>query len=206
MFQPPPPPPSSPTTTTNITTTSEFGVYNVLSIILITLNHDKRLAYHFIENKSIYYAHDFSYSANLPKFLRCHSNFIAFIHTWIHCTVNSLAQWIINLLWCLSRWFSWWYEKITFIIKNPKNRLLPIFSPDFTLNGQIGLFYAEKWIFLKKLGTLLKKSQIKEYGESYLRQLSCQNKPSKDFHYSQGRLYTSRLPWRTQRPGCPYKT
>ena len=30
------------------------------------------------------------------------------------------------------------------------------FSPDFTLNSQIWLFYAEKWIFLKKkLGTLL---------------------------------------------------
>ena len=55
MFQPPPPPTSSPTTTIT-TTTSEFGVYNFLSIILITLNHYKRLAYHFIENKSIYYA------------------------------------------------------------------------------------------------------------------------------------------------------
>ena len=43
-----------------------------------------------------------------------------------------------------------------FLIKKPKNRLLPIFSPDFTLNRQIWLFYAEKWIFLKKLGTLLK--------------------------------------------------
>ena len=41
------------------------------------------------------------------------------------------------------------------LIKNPKSRLLPIFSPDFTLNSQIRLFYAEKWIFLKKLGTLL---------------------------------------------------
>ena len=44
---------------------------------------------------------------------------------------------------------------ITEINKKPKNRLLPIFSPDFTLNGRIELFYAEKWIFLKKLGTLL---------------------------------------------------
>ena len=42
------------------------------------------------------------------------------------------------------------------LIKKPKSRLLPIFSPDFTLNSQIRLFYAEKWIFLKKLGTLLK--------------------------------------------------
>ena len=41
------------------------------------------------------------------------------------------------------------------LIKKPKNRLLPIFSPDFTLNRQIWLFYAEKWIFLKKLGALL---------------------------------------------------
>ena len=41
------------------------------------------------------------------------------------------------------------------VIKKPKSRLLPIFSPDFTLNSQIRLFYAEKWIFLKKLGTLL---------------------------------------------------
>ena len=44
---------------------------------------------------------------------------------------------------------------ITEINKKPKNRLLPIFSPDFTLNGRIGLIYAEKWIFLKKLGILL---------------------------------------------------
>ena len=41
------------------------------------------------------------------------------------------------------------------LIKKPTNRLLPTFSPDFTLNSQIWLFYAEKWIFLKKLGTLL---------------------------------------------------
>ena len=35
-------------------------------------------------------------------------------------------------------------------------RLLPIFSPDFTLNSQIWLFNAEKWIFFfRKLGTLL---------------------------------------------------
>ena len=46
---------------------------------------------------------------------------------------------------------------ITEINKKPKNSLLPIFSPDFKLNGPIGLFYAEKWIFLKKLGTLLKR-------------------------------------------------
>ena len=44
---------------------------------------------------------------------------------------------------------------ITEINKKPKNSLSPIFSPDFKLNGRIGLFYAEKWIFLKKLGTLL---------------------------------------------------
>ena len=47
-------------------------------------------------------------------------------------------------------------SQVQFLVKNPKNHLLPIFPPDFTLNSQIGLFYAEKWIFLKKLGTLLK--------------------------------------------------
>ena len=41
------------------------------------------------------------------------------------------------------------------LIKKPTNCLLQTFSPDFTLNSQIWLFYAEKWIFLKKLGTLL---------------------------------------------------
>ena len=41
------------------------------------------------------------------------------------------------------------------LIKKPKNDLLPTFSPDFTWNRQIWLFYAEKWIFFKKLGTLL---------------------------------------------------
>ena len=42
------------------------------------------------------------------------------------------------------------------LIKKPKNRLLLIFSTDFRLNSQIRLFYAEKWILLKVLGTLLK--------------------------------------------------
>ena len=42
------------------------------------------------------------------------------------------------------------------LITKPKSCLLPIFSPDFTLNSQIRLFYAAKWIFLKKLCTLLK--------------------------------------------------
>ena len=41
-------------------------------------------------------------------------------------------------------------------VKKSKSRLLPIFSPDFTLNSQIRLFYSEKWIFLKKLSTLLR--------------------------------------------------
>ena len=41
------------------------------------------------------------------------------------------------------------------LIKQPKNRILPIFSPNFTFNGQIWLFYTEKWVFSKKLGTLL---------------------------------------------------
>ena len=42
------------------------------------------------------------------------------------------------------------------LLKKPKNRFLPIFSPDFTLNSQIWLFYAEKWIFLKNLVLCLK--------------------------------------------------
>ena len=37
------------------------------------------------------------------------------------------------------------------LIKKPKNGLLPTFSPDFTWNRQIWLFYAEKWIFSKIL-------------------------------------------------------
>ena len=41
------------------------------------------------------------------------------------------------------------------LIKKPKNRLLLIFSPDFTLNSHMWLIYAEKCLFLKKLGTLL---------------------------------------------------
>ena len=41
------------------------------------------------------------------------------------------------------------------LIKKPKDRLLLIFLPDFTSNGQMWLFYAQKWIFLKKLGTVL---------------------------------------------------
>ena len=47
-------------------------------------------------------------------------------------------------------------EKQVVLIKKPKNRLLRTFSPDFTLNRQIWLFYTEKWIFLQKLGTLFK--------------------------------------------------
>ena len=41
-------------------------------------------------------------------------------------------------------------------IKKTKNRPLLIFLLDFTLNSQIWLFYAEKWIFLKERGALLK--------------------------------------------------
>ena len=37
------------------------------------------------------------------------------------------------------------------LIKKPQNRLLTIFSADFTLNGQVLLFCAEKWIFLNSL-------------------------------------------------------
>lgn len=40
--------------------------------------------------------------------------------------------------------------RIILILKNPKNRLLPIFQHDFTLNCQIRLFDAEKWIFFSK--------------------------------------------------------
>ena len=47
--------------------------------------------------------------------------------------------------------FAYYFNK-----KKTKNRPLPIFSLDFTLNSQIGLFYAEKWIFLKERGALLK--------------------------------------------------
>ena len=36
------------------------------------------------------------------------------------------------------------------LVKNPKNRLLLIFQHDYTLNCQIGLFDAEKWIFSLK--------------------------------------------------------
>ena len=36
-----------------------------------------------------------------------------------------------------------------------------MFSPDSTLNGQIFFFFAEKWIFLKKLGTLLNHGQYR---------------------------------------------
>ena len=35
------------------------------------------------------------------------------------------------------------------LFKKPKNRLLPISSPDLAVNGQIWLFYSEKWIFSK---------------------------------------------------------
>ena len=45
---------------------------------------------------------------------------------------------------------SWSCGLLKGLIKQPKNRILPIFSPNFTLNGQIWLFYAEKWIFFKK--------------------------------------------------------
>ena len=41
------------------------------------------------------------------------------------------------------------------LIKKTKNGLLPTFSPAFTWNRQIWLFYAKKWIFFRKLSTLL---------------------------------------------------
>ena len=54
---------------------------------------------------------------------------------------------------------------IVLLIRKPINRLLPIFSPDLTLNSQIWLFYAEQWIFLKKLGTLLNPFAPREFAE-----------------------------------------
>ena len=50
---------------------------------------------------------------------------------------------------------SWSCGLLKGLIKQPKNHILPIFSPNFTLNGQIWLFYAEKWIFSKKKKTLV---------------------------------------------------
>ena len=55
-------------------------------------------------------------------------------------------------------------SKVSVLIEKPKYRLLPTFSTDFTLNRQIWLFYAEKWIFPKKLGTLLNQQQL-EYDQ-----------------------------------------
>ena len=52
---------------------------------------------------------------------------------------------------------------IVLLIKKPINCLLPIFSPDLTLNSQIWLFYAEQWIFLRKLGTLLNPFAPREF-------------------------------------------
>ena len=46
------------------------------------------------------------------------------------------------------------------LIKKPKNGLLPSFSLDFTWNRQIWLFYTERWIFFKQLGTLLKSNKL----------------------------------------------
>ena len=55
------------------------------------------------------------------------------------------------------------------LIQKPTNRLLPTFSPDFTLNRQIWLFYAEKWIFLKKLnGTLLNPFAPGDFAEKHV--------------------------------------
>ena len=57
------------------------------------------------------------------------------------------------------------------LIKKPQNCLLPIFSPDFTLNGQVSLFCAEKWIFLKKLGTLLHPFVSGNFADKHVLQL-----------------------------------
>ena len=51
------------------------------------------------------------------------------------------------------------------LIKKPLDRLLPIFSPDPTLNSQMWLFFAEKWVFLKKLSTLLNPFAPGEFAE-----------------------------------------
>ena len=48
---------------------------------------------------------------------------------------------------------SWSCGLLKGLIKQPKNSILPIFSPNFTLNGQISVFYAEKWIFSQKKNT-----------------------------------------------------
>ena len=41
------------------------------------------------------------------------------------------------------------------LIKNNENRPFPSFSPDLAFYWKIWLFHAQKWISLKKLGTLL---------------------------------------------------
>ena len=52
-----------------------------------------------------------------------------------------------------------WLKKggsgVNVLIKNTENRLFPSFSQDLAFYGKIWLFYAQKWISLKKLGTLL---------------------------------------------------
>ena len=58
------------------------------------------------------------------------------------------------------------------LIKKPQNCLVPIFfSPDFTLNGQVSLFCAEKWIFHKKLGTLLHPFASGNFAEKHILKL-----------------------------------
>ena len=54
---------------------------------------------------------------------------------------------------------------IVLLIRKPINRLWPIFSPDLTLNSQIWLFYAEKWVFLKRPSTLLNPFAPGEFAE-----------------------------------------
>ena len=55
--------------------------------------------------------------------------------------------WLTNLKYGLKRFMALFSCSI---VKKPKKRLLPIFSPNFTLKSQIRLIYAEKWIFLKR--------------------------------------------------------
>ena len=63
-----------------------------------------------------------------------------------HCAV--MAYWLAHLFFPFK------------LIKKPKNGLLPSFSLDYTWNRQIWLFYTEKWIFFKHLGTLLKLTKL----------------------------------------------
>ena len=55
----------------------------------------------------------------------------------------------------------------------PQNRLLPIFSPNLSLNGQIWFFSTEKWIFSKRFGCFMVKSGLSQKHGSLLGQMVC---------------------------------